>query len=101
MKRDKRLLREILESIEELEEFKQFYKIKVPNGYTDSQVEYHLRLLRECGAIHHPQPDQHLLAGNLTYAGHDLLDELKLDGVPRASEPQISENPLDSDKADS
>ena len=80
MKRDKALLKCILEYIEAHSEPYSHVRftedtLRAPFG----QVQYHLRLLNDAGYIRGSQPiDRNVMAvDEMTWSGHDYLDSLR------------------------
>ena len=84
MKRDKKLLRAILERIEEIEPYGNL-EIKLDH-WTKDEIWYHLKLLGDEGFVKLPTsvPPYYaddnafrIVIPGLTMVGHDYLDELR------------------------
>lgn len=72
MRRDKELIKRILETIADTETVPESL-----DGYEDAKVLYHLNLCEEAGFIHQASPGMlRMLMPNLTWRGHDALDAL-------------------------
>ena len=100
MRRDWDLARPILLKIEALEASDATLGPDALPGYDPEQVSYHFRLLDEAGLIH---PDcsrslnapLHCWARSLTWAGHELLDQIWRDTVWNRARGFIRERGLD------
>ena len=75
MRRDKELIKRILETIADAETVPESLE-----GYEDAQVSYHVHLCAEAGFIHQTSPGMvTMMIPNLTWSGHDALDALQVD----------------------
>ncbi len=87
MKRDLDLARSILKKIEECEDPWGLHDSPEIDGYSSSQVSYHIKLLCEAGLIEAEDvssmgPDGFDWdPGNLTWQGHEFLDAAKDESV--------------------
>ena len=72
MKRDMKLIRDILEYVE-CSDGTRFLAPPTINGYTPVQVEYRIDLCKEAGLIH----AEGVALRSLTWTGHEMLDHLR------------------------
>ena len=76
MRREKELVLKILLEIEEYCDGLGPRLIDSVEGYSEDQVEYHLRLLVNAGYVETSRSSERFVRG-LTLAGHDYLDTIR------------------------
>ena len=78
MKRDMVLVMEILEKVEAIDEegISIFNVDEFDGKYTETQIEYHVRLCRDAGLVDGPSNMGEAVSG-LTWAGHDALARMR------------------------
>ena len=79
MKRDMKLVREILEQVERSIDRRGY--IEDPKGYTRKDVNNHLEMMHQAGLIGDfstaNKPENKTSVGSITWAGYDLLESLR------------------------
>lgn len=81
MKRDMDLIRKILLELEKKESITSWTTITI-DGYRDDQVNYHIGLLDEAGFIEAERYlDGQYMVRNLTWEGHEFLENAKNDTI--------------------
>lgn len=89
MKRDMDLIRDILLEIEGKESATSWVTVSF-DGYTDEIVDYHVRLLGEEGLLKVNDKAGNMIQ-NLTWAGHDWLENAKNEKVWNRAKSFIQE----------
>lgn len=90
MRRDMNLIREILFAVEEKKDIDTPMPLLV-NGYSDMEVLYHYKLLKEAKLITGEIMDAKPHVYTLTWDGHEFLDNARNEGVWKKTMEHIKE----------
>lgn len=91
MKRDMDLIRKVLLKIEEKEDDSSLLHVEV-EGYDQENVDYHVRKLHSAKLIYAIYGDGNPYATDITWEGHEFLDNVKNESVWKKTKDVVVKN---------